>query len=181
MTMRHDPDLERLAKPIRKRNATEEEICRIVGRPAQIEHIGEHIASKIFDITLARSAAQEGIDGVFASGPLEGASVNIKWYAKDEGLIDLSMGVVPDYYLVLAGPRAGAKPSRGGTRPWLIRSVYLLEGPSLHKALEARGIKVGIATSVLRVLWWDTEIFPEPRGTLLPPSAKQRRLLALFG
>jgi len=177
----HDQGLERLAELIRQRNATEEEISRIIGRPAQIGHIGEYIASRIFGITLSRSATEEGIDGVFGDGPLAGKSVNIKWYAKDEGLLDLSLRVVPDYYLVLAGPRSGGEPSKESTRPWLIRSVYLFEAPGLHEALRARGIRLGIATSVISALWKGAEVFPEPRNPLLPLSDEQRRLLSLFG
>ena len=48
--------LERLADLIRERNANEVAITRIVGRPAQLGHIGEHIASRIFDIELEQDA-----------------------------------------------------------------------------------------------------------------------------
>ncbi|HLC04792.1 MAG TPA: hypothetical protein VJK02_17290, partial [Anaerolineales bacterium] len=94
---------------------------------------------------------------------------------------DLSLRVVPDYYLVLAGPRAGSGPSKEVARPWLIRSVYLLEGPRLHEALQARWVRLGIATSVVSALWKGAEIFPEPRNPLLPLSDEQRHQLTLFG
>jgi hypothetical protein len=170
MTIGHDQDLERLAELIRNRNAVEEEISRLLGRSALTGHVGEYIAGKIFGITLSKSAAEKGIDGAFSSGPLAGASVNIKWSTKDEGLLDLSMAVAPACYLVLAGPRAGTKSSRGETGPWLIRSVYLFDGPKLHRALQARGVKMGTATSVVRAWWEDAQIFPEQRNTILPLS-----------
>ena len=63
--------LERLADLIRERNANEVAITRIVGRPAQLGHIGEYIASRIFDIELEQDAAHRGSDGQFRSGPFE--------------------------------------------------------------------------------------------------------------
>jgi hypothetical protein len=47
-------------------------------------HLGEWIASQVFDIALEVSAVAEGIDGVFRSGALEGSMVNVKWYLKRE-------------------------------------------------------------------------------------------------
>ena len=61
--------LERLADLIRERNANEVAITGIVGRPAQLGHIGEYIASRIFDIELEQDAAHRGSDGQFRSGP----------------------------------------------------------------------------------------------------------------
>lgn len=181
MTADRKGSLERLAELIRQRNAHEEAITRIIGRPAQIGHLGEYIASAVFDITLSDSATEKAIDGAFTYGPLAGRTVNIKWYAKDEGIIDLNLGTTPDYYLVLVGPRASAMSSKGATRPWLINSVYLFAAATLHEALRTRGVKLGVATSVHRALWDDAKIFPEQRNPLQPISADQRRLLLLFG
>jgi len=87
-------------------------------------HLGEWIASQVFDIELERSAAAAAIDGHFRSGLLEGRTVNIKWYLNREGLLDTSESDLLDYYLVLAGPPAAAASSRGGTRPRRIDSVF---------------------------------------------------------
>ncbi|MCY4325360.1 MAG: hypothetical protein OXC81_04995, partial [Betaproteobacteria bacterium] len=70
-------DLGRLAELIRQRNENEKLITAITNQPAQIGHIGEYIASQIFDITLAKSATEPGMDGRFASGPRAGESVNV--------------------------------------------------------------------------------------------------------
>lgn len=124
-------DLPRLAELVRTRNAVDAEIAAVVGRPALIGHVGEYIAANIFGIELEGSAARKAIDGRFASGPLSGATVNIKWYAKQEGLLDLTPDSLPDYYLVLAGPRQPAASSRGTHRPWLIQSVFLFDANDL--------------------------------------------------
>ena len=97
-----------LANLIHNRNKIAEEISLIIDRPAQIGHIGEFIASKIFQITLAESASEKAIDGYFSSGTLQGKSVNIKWYAKRENMLDITPDALPDYYLVMTGPKSPA-------------------------------------------------------------------------
>jgi hypothetical protein len=105
-------DLTQLAGLIRRRNLLEREITALVGRPAQIGHVGEYIASRIFHVTLEESASHKSIDGRFGAGPLQGRTVNIKWYAMQEGLLDITPEAPPDFYLVLTGPKTGAMPSR---------------------------------------------------------------------
>jgi len=117
-------DLESLALLIRQRNEVEVEITRIIGRPAQLGHIGEYVAARVFRIALASSAAEKGHDGQFEDGPLKGRTVNIKWYAKREGILDILSMSLPDFYLVLAGPHEPAGSSKGTSRPWLITSVF---------------------------------------------------------
>jgi len=89
--------LERLAGLVRTKNRIDDEIAGIIDRPAQIGHVGEYIASNIFGIKLEESAAQKGIDGRFMAGPLAGRTVNIKWYGKMEGLLDITPNHLPDY------------------------------------------------------------------------------------
>jgi hypothetical protein len=174
-------DLERLALLIRQRNDTEVEITRIIGRPAQIGHIGEYIAAKVFSIGLAFSAREKGYDGRFKEGSLSGRTVNVKWYAKREGLLDIEPRSVPDFYLVLTGPHEPAISSRGTSRPWLITSVFLFDGPGLIDELAKAGVRVGIATSVRKHLWEAAELWPNQQSTLLPLTDEQRRMLHLFG
>ena len=86
-------------------------------------------AHKIFGVTLAKSGVQEGFDGWFAGGPLAGKTVNVKWYGKREGMLDINPdpdGVL-DYYLVMTGP----KTSKGQTRPLVITEVSLFDAPAL--------------------------------------------------
>ena len=58
-------NLKQLADLIGKLNALEPEITALIWRPAQIGHIGEYIASRIFGIELVESAAHKAIDGSF--------------------------------------------------------------------------------------------------------------------
>ena len=173
-------ELEKLAKLIKQRNAVEKEITSIIGRPASIGHLGEYIASRIFNIKLSESASQKGIDGHFIEEPLAGRTVNIKWYAKREGLLDITPDSLPDFYLVLAGPKPEAMTSRGRTRPWFIESVYLFEAQTLVQQLQARGIKIGIATSVRQEFWNEAEVFPNQNNSKLTLSAEQCEAIAQF-
>jgi hypothetical protein len=109
-------DLDRLAEVIRKRNSLECEITALIARPAQIGHIGEYIASTIVYIALKESASHKSIDGHFREEPLKGCSVNIKWCALYEGTLDVTPDSLPDFHLVLTGPKSGAMSSRGQVR-----------------------------------------------------------------
>ena len=80
-------------------------------------HLGEWIASAVFDIELEPSATTATVDGRFRSSKLQGKPVNIKWYPKREALLDLTEADGLDYYLVMTGPTAPAVSSRGGVRP----------------------------------------------------------------
>jgi hypothetical protein len=169
-----------LAELIEKRNLLEQEITAIIGRPADIGHIGEYVASKIFNIALEQSASYKAIDGRFSDGILEGRSVNIKWYALQEGLLDITPDALPDYYLVLTGPKSGAGTSRRHSRPWAIEGVFLFDAQDLVARLRHRGLKIGIATSVRQQLWREAEIYPLQNNDLLNLSAEQRKALTLF-
>lgn len=174
-------DLARLAELIGARNAVARDIAGLIGRPAQIGHVGEYIASRVFGIALEESAARKGVDGRFAEGPLVDRSVNVKWYAKQGGVLDLTPEALPDFYLVLAGPRSPAGSSRGTVRLWTIQSVHLFESRELVEPLRARGVKMGTATSVARELWEAAEVYPNQRSPWLAVSDEQRRMLRLFG
>jgi len=173
-------NLERLAQAIKQKNLADTEIARIVGRPAERSHAGEYIAAHIFDITLEQSASKKGIDGHFVSGSLATKSVNIKWYGKMDGLLDVSPDSLPDFYLVMTGPKAAAVSSRGAVRPWTMSYVYLFDAVRLVGELKRRGVKIGIATSVRSYLWEMAEIYPVQRNRQLLLSDEQKNLLALF-
>jgi hypothetical protein len=173
-------ELARLAELLKRRNALECEITELIARPASIGHIGEFIASRIFNISLQHSASAKGIDGHFSDGTLKGRSVNIKWYAMREGLLDVTPEFLPDYYLVLAGPHSLAMASRGRTRPWTIESVHIFHTGMLIEQLKYRGVKLGIACSVASSFWSDAELHPNPTNTELVLSPDQRQQLMLF-
>jgi hypothetical protein len=174
-------ELERVASLVAQRNEIDLEIAAITRRPVVAGHLGEWIASRIFDIELEQSATARAIDGRFRSGPLAGETVNVKWYGRLEGLLDMTTDESLDHYLVLAGPRGAAITSYGSTRPLVIKSVFVIESRPLLEDLAARGRKVGTAASVRRE-WWDrSQIYPEARHPKLTIDARQRAMLALFG
>lgn len=155
-------------------------MSQIIQRPALTGHIGEYIASKVFNIELCRSATTKSIDGIFVSGQLKDKSVNVKLYEKMEGLLDINKGDQPDFYLVLAWPRVPAVPSKGQTRPIVISCAFLHESKFLLNDLTNRGGNIGTATSVALHIWDAAEIFPDPRCRFFSISQEQRALLELF-
>jgi hypothetical protein len=173
--------LEQLAQLIRDKNMVEDAIADIIGRPALMGHVGEYIAASIFGIELEQSAARESIDGHFVRGPLAEKTVNIKWYGKMEGLLDITLDHLPDFYLVMTGPKSGAISSRGTKRPWLISSVFLFDAHELVRVLKLRGVKIGVATSVRARMWEEAQIHPVQRNNKLLLSSDQKKQLALFG
>lgn len=173
-------ELQELAALIAERNRIDESICRLIGRPATMGHIGEFVASRVFDIQLEVSAAHKTWDGRFTSGPLAGRTVDIKFYGKQEALLDVAEDEQPDCYLVLTGPAAAASSSRGATRPMTIEHVYLFDGQALAADIIRRGTKFGVAASIPRSLWERAEIFPNAKNRDLPVTGRQRDLLGLF-
>ncbi len=174
-------DLNRLAALLKEKHVIDEQIARIVGRPAQIGHTGEYIAAAIFNIRLEPSAVAKGIDGHFTTGQPAGRSVNVKWYTKLEHLLDITPRFLPDDYLVLTGPRSQAMSSRGTHRPWHINYVFLFDAGILIKILTERGTAIGVASRVPRQYWDAAEIYPMQRNPRLPITEIQRAQLALFG
>ena len=175
-----DEPLSRLAELLGSRNEIDGEIARLIGRPAERGHIGEFIASHVFGIRLAESATNRAIDGWFDGGPLAGRSVNVKFYGRQEDGLDMSPSGTVDYYLVLTGSRSAAGSSRGASRPLTIEHVFLLEAESLHVELEARGVKLGIATSVRRSVWTTSEIYPADNPKVLHLDHETRERLNAF-
>ncbi len=174
-------NLNRLAILLTEMNSTGNRISEITQRPANIGHTGEYIASKIFDIELEESASAKGIDGHFKSGSLAGKSVNIKWYSKLEYMLDITPESLPDYYLVMTGPKGQAVSSRGGIRPWLINYVFLFNAAELETELNARGVKIGVASSVRKHEWQAAEIYPNKRSMVYRLSDEQMAKILAFG
>ena len=168
--------IQRLAELVKQKNYADGKIADLIGRPTLPGHFGEFIAARVFGIELHDSAVQKGSDGRFADAPLSGRTVEIKYYPKNEGILDIKVDGVPDYYLVLTGPKSAAVSSRGKTRPWVIEAVYLFETAPLMKRLTA---KIGIATSVRREFWQESEIYPIANPAF-PLTQSQRDVLALF-
>jgi hypothetical protein len=168
------------AQLLRARNGIEADLARITGRPASTGHLGEWIASLIFDIQLEVSASAKGIDGRFRSGPLRGRTVNVKCYMKHQGLLDTTDHDALEYYLILAGPAVPAGSSRGTTASWCIDSVYVFDAQRLKTEQLGRGVKLGIASSVTKAQWLRAEVYPRSTCTLLPVTPDQETALRLF-
>jgi hypothetical protein len=172
-------DLDRLAALLREHNQIGEQISAVIGRPALTGHLGEFIASRVFEIELERSANATGYDGRFRDGDLIGRTVNVKCYLKLETL-DINPKSIPDFYLVLSGPRSSAMNSRGATRPFVISHVFLFDANELCDTLRTRNIKLSTGTSLRRELWDAGELYPENRSSRYTLSDAQRSTLALF-
>ena len=170
-------NLKQFSELIKMRNEITNKISKLIGRPALIGHIGEYIASEIFNIKLEESATRKGIDGYFTTGPLTKKSVNVKFYGKHGGGLDIKPNGIPDYYLVLAGPKKPPTSSRGENRPWVIEFVFLFNSKKLISKLET---KIGTATSVRKYLWEEAEIYPNQRNNGLILNESQKELLKLF-
>ena len=173
-------NLQELAKLLSKRNSIDEEIGAIIGRPALTGHIGEYIASQVFNIELSDSASEKSIDGYFRSGNLIGRSVNIKYYTVKGSILDITPDSLPDYYLVIEGKSDTPTSSKDKVYPANICSVYLFESVSLIESLRERGVKIGTATSVVRRLWDSAEVYPQQTYKDFIVSDKQIEKLILF-
>jgi hypothetical protein len=178
----HGPDLEvaHVADLLRQRNSIDADLTAIISRPVTAGHLGEWIASRIFDIALEESAAAQGLDGRFRSGSLRNRTVNVKWYMKRTGLLDTTGFPGLDYYLILAGPPSPPRSSRGLFRPWCIQGVFLLDARQVWADQADRGVRQGTASSVLRETWDTAEIYPQARSTLLKATPAQVQMLRLF-
>jgi hypothetical protein len=171
--------IERVAELLRARNAVDTLIADEINRPMTSGHLGEWLAFRIFGLTPAVHAAVAGFDGTFGGGPLDGRTVNVKWYLKREGLLDIA-AERPDYYLVMTGPAAPAVASKGTTRPWCIDEVFLFEAARLEAELRARGVAVGTATSVRTAQWTAACVYPDSNNPALVLDERQKGLLRLF-
>lgn len=72
---------------------------------------------------------------------------------KHQGLLDTTEHATLDSYLVFAGSPSPAGSSRATTQPWCIDSVYLLDARLLRAEQLARGVNLGIASSVTKQQW----------------------------
>ena len=173
--------LKQLASLMAKHNAIDDEIADLIGRPATRGHVGEWIASKIFGVALASKAVQKGFDGKFESGPRAGKTINVKWYGERQGYLDINPAGVPDYYLVMTGPKAAARSSRGRTLPWVVTDVFLFDARKLKDQFDKDGRKLGVAAYVRQHEWKAARVYPqEAPEALLKLTDAQRAGLKLF-
>jgi hypothetical protein len=174
-------NLPRLAELIRSRNTVESNIANLLGNSVNLGTVGAYIASTIFGITLIPSSHHSEFAGIFSSEPLAGKTVDVQWYPRREGFLNVHNEPAPDYFLVLAGPKQESSTARALVNPWIIRSVHLFNAQELLTALRERGVQIGPHTSVINQLWERAEIFPVQHNTTLILTGEQRQLLQLFG
>ncbi len=174
-------NLPRLAELLHARNTVESNIANLLGSAVNLDTVGDCIAATIFGITLIPSAQHREFTGIFASAPLAGKTVDVQWYPRREGVMNIHSDRSPDYYLVLSGPKQESSTARALVNPWIITSVYLFDGHQLLAAVRERGVQIGSHTSVIHQLWEHAEIFPIPRNQLLALTTEQRQLLHIFG
>jgi len=175
-----DARLKQISDLLLKRNKIDADIARVIDRPMTSGHLGEWIAAEIFDIKLEDSANAAAVDGRFRSGSLQGSAINVKWYLKRDGLLDLTDAAEPRYYLVLTCPAAPAASSRGTVRPWCVEAVHLFDAQRLLADLRAAGVLIGTATSVRAHHWAAAEVWPAARCADLAVNEQQIRQLQRF-
>lgn len=170
-----------LSSLLKRKNEVEKEMAVIIRRPLEKGHFGEFVAAEIFGIDLCEDATNEGYDGVFRGGALDGKTLNIKYYTRHERLLDLKKEDGPDHYLVMTGPAAAPAASRGQTRPWVIVSVFVFEAAALLSELRKRNPRkrIGLATYVPADMWDEVKVYP--CDSAFPPLTRsQKDLLELF-
>ena len=80
----------------------------------------------------------------------------------------------------MTGGKGSAVSSKGKTLPWCIKHVYLFDAAELVNELAARGVGIGIATSVKKDMWEQAEIYPVQRNRLFEVNEEMARQLRLF-
>ena len=96
-------------------------------------------------------------------------------------MLDTTESTALDYYFVLTGLPSLAVSSWATTRLWCIEAVYLFEARQLRSEQIMRGVKRGVASSVIKKQWEAAEIYPsaaDPQLAVTPQQAEQLRLFA---
>jgi hypothetical protein len=180
-------DLSALAALLRQRARIDQQIAAILGRPVHPGHFGEFVASAIFGVKLAPSATQKAYDGTFRSGPLAGATVNVKFRSRHTDLLNIAASADrrdhPDYYLALEGLTRPAGSTRGEHAPLCVAQAYVFESRPLLAALAKRGVVAHLQGRTInpgRAAWRAAMVYPEAHSPCLALTDAQRDALRLF-
>ena len=163
-------------------------MAAIIGKPMEKGNFGEFVAVRIFDIHLNRKAVVKGYDGHFTVGEYRGVSlrgqkVEIKYYTKWNGDLDMKTGdPKPAFYLVITGPPKHEREAKGTPTPWAVESVFLFETEALERVVVPRKDPV----SIKKELWAAAEIYPAHNSDFEDDGREfvndeRRAALALFG
>ena len=173
--------LEQLADLLQVLNTVNHALSGLLGRTANVGNISEIIASEILDIQLAERANHPVFDGTFASGPLQGKTVNVKW--RNDGSKTINMkdsDMLPDYFLALTGPKKSSTKMGSPYHPFAIKEVCLFAAASLVQRLKKDGIPIGHQTRVGAEAWEKARIYPVQKGSPLPLMRTQEDLFTVF-
>ena len=96
-------------------------------------------------------------------------------------MLEINPDALPDFFLVMTGPKAKTPTSKVAIRPWLIDYVFLINAAELMVELNASGVKIGVAKSVQKHEWQAAEIFPNKRSMVYRMSDDQMGKLLAFG
>lgn len=177
--------LKELSSLIKHWNEIEAKISGLIKHPGTIENIGEYIAEQVFSIKLEKSKTQKGYDGRFTKGALKGRKVNIKIARERESYIDWRDDALPEYFLILTGPKRTSRKRAELGRPIRITNVYLFEVDSTRRILLSRGVSLPkgkrVQASVIGELWDKAEVYPHQVCMQLRVSPVQKAMLSLFG
>ena len=173
-------ELRRLAELVRKRNQKAGRISSIFRQPDQPEKVRERIASRVFGIEISSGPGEKVISGHFTEGKLAGNAVNIKWYARNDGRLSMQENPLPDFYLVLTGPKTGKEGSTAAISLWTLDYVYLFRTEVIMGQLRLRGAEPSETTRIRRRDWNRCELYPESRCSYLNLSDAQMEMLKLF-
>ncbi len=173
-------ELVHLADLIRTRNSAVKSIATFVGRPATVGELGEFIASLVFDIQLDPAGATQGISGRFTAGKVRGKNVSVKWYGRYEGVLAINEDALPDFYLVMTGPKGETNDWSRQVPAWSIDYVFLIGAQALTQELLKRGVRISQTTSLREEDWDRCEMYPNPRCPYLTLTDEQRAMLNLF-
>ena len=128
-------DIKKLAQAIKQKNQSEIDIARIIGEPSGGLLPAEYVAAEIFNISLHKSVWPVDTVGQLANEKLDGKSVYIRWdawYSSNDVMVDLlNRKSLPDFYLIMTGPKSSGRLPIQIARPWLIAYVFLFDTAKL--------------------------------------------------
>ena len=174
-------NLKQLSSLLVRRNAIDEKITALIGRPAIRGHVGEWIAQEIFKVKAGKIRESEGLRRPVyrrSAGRTDGECEVVR---QARGAARHQSSQRPGQYLVLTGPKAEATTSKGQTRPLVITEVFLFDASALVEQFKVQKRRLGVAASVRQHEWKTARVYPKAApGARLTLTDAQREALKLF-
>ncbi len=168
--------MRRLSDLLALKNYSELEIAHLIGMKARAEYVAAFVCSCVLNIGLEESTSCPFLSGIFADGPLKGASVQIARVPADCFSSFIQRCPKTDYFLFIGGRDSRKGGSSGFYSAWTIRSIYLV--PS--RDLMSHSPETGTSEILSDCFPDDFEIYPASKCSLLELTHYQRQLLDLF-